>query len=187
MAQNRRQNKKTRREHLAREHEAEIRKRRDEQMRLYGDDPARLHEAELDDGDPGVIFGSRRYFSRDSRLACRILSCGTISDDQQAAILKQADIMAAKFGQDHDIRKYASAMNVKLRAAQLELEFAKLVRSSIPMRPTPNPMADEIEPDDSQSLAYLEQPNLEDAAHTLALLNEFGIGIVMQSPEDCVS
>jgi hypothetical protein len=166
---------------LEREREAEVRNRRNEQMRIYGDDPERLDDAE-DDGDQGILFGSRRFFSRDARMACRILSCGTVPEERQLQILKHADEIADECGEARKVRDYCSAMNIKLRAAALELEYAKVVRSSLMMRPVPNPNADDVEPE-HLSLSYLEQPNLSDQAETAALMEQYGL-VRIKEPDD---
>ena len=131
--ENRRVRQRKKREALAREADAEVRRRRDEQMALYGDNPGPPDEAVADDdGVTGSLLASRRFLKSDARMAARLISLGVIEEDQCKAILRKCFTMAAKTEKP---REYSSLMATATAAARLELDHLKLAQASLMIEP----------------------------------------------------
>lgn len=179
MAHNRRENKKTLKAALAREREAEIRQRRDAEMRIYGNDPARLHDAADDAGDLGDTRDPHRYLRSNQRKAAKAVSLGIMTEQDTATLLKGSFGIVADAVQRKNARDCRAGWMPILEAAKLELAYNQLATRMIPLNQMVQAApADGELPEEPMPLAFIEQPNLEDRALTFAILREYGIELV---------
>lgn len=74
-------------------------------------------ELVVDSDGAGALLEPSRIRS-DSRMVARLMSLGVVSEEQAAAVLKKAFVLAAKA---ETAREYGSAMRVITTAAQVEL------------------------------------------------------------------
>ena len=79
-------------------------------------------------GDRGELMGSDRHRRSDARMAARLISLGVIPEEQAKSLLIKGFGLAAASTTSRD---YASAMQIPLSVARLELEQLKIERDEI--------------------------------------------------------